>query len=290
MLSYIGFVNSSYFAGEVSGDPFKSQGLAIFGSPMVYCVFLFTMYFLQFTTYGHAFLASAASLFLGGSATWPTFGLASGLGQPSGVFLVNFLTSNPYLSSLVAFGIFLQFVMWAMVFFLAPTRYIFSWSFDRILPVRFSATTKKGVPYVAVLLYGVLTIAFVAAAVYTSILSYYAYAIFGFYMSTTIVLIGGALFPYRRKDIFESSHRYVRAKVGGVPIMTIMGFVGALFSAITMVVTVLPAYTGFPIQLSYFIPIVVVLIASTIIYWASYYYNKSKGLPVDLVGKEIPPL
>ena len=180
--------------------------------------------------------------------------------------------------------------MWAMVFFLAPTRYIFSWSFDRILPVRFSATTKKGVPYVAVLLYGVLTIAFVAAAVYTSILSYYAYAIFGFYMSTTIVLIGGALFPYRRKDIFESSHRYVRAKVGGVPIMTIMGFVGALFSAITMVVTVLPAYTGFPIQLSYFIPIVVVLIASTIIYWASYYYNKSKGLPVDLVGKEIPPL
>jgi amino acid transporter len=177
-----------------------------------------------------------------------------------------------------------------MVFFLAPTRYIFSWSFDRILPVRFSATTKKGVPYVAVLLYGVLTIIFVAAAVYTSILSYYAYAIFGFYLSTTIVLIGGALFPYRRKDIFDASHRYVRAKIAGIPVMTIVGLVGALFSAITMVVTVLPAYTGFPIQLSYFIPIVVVLVAATILYWVSYYYNKSKGLPVDLVGKEIPPL
>lgn len=290
MLSYIGFVNSSYFAGEVSGDPFKSQGLAIFGAPIIYGGFLFTMYFLQFTTYGHAFLASAASLFFGGSSSWPTFGLASGLGQPSGVFLVNFLTSNPYLSALVAFGIFLQFVMWGMVFFLAPTRYIFSWSFDRILPVRFSATTKKGVPYVAVLLYGVLTIIFVAAAVYTSILSYYAYAIFGFYLSTTIVLIGGALFPYRRKDIFDASHRYVRAKIAGIPVMTIVGLVGALFSAITMVVTVLPAYTGFPIQLSYFIPIVVVLVAATILYWVSYYYNKSKGLPVDLVGKEIPPL
>ena len=248
------------------------------------------MYFLQFTSYGHEFLAGAASLFFGGSSTWPTFGLSSGLGQPSGVFLVNFLTSNPYLASLVAFGVFLQFVMWGMVFFLAPTRYIFSWSFDRILPVRLTATTKNGVPYVAVLIYGVLTLTLVVLAFYSSILSYYAYAIFGFYMSTTIVLLAGAVFPFRRKDIFESSHRYVRAKVGSVAVMTIVALVGALFSAITMVVTVLPAYTGFPIRLDYFVPIVVVLVISTLFYWISYYYNKKKGLPVDLIGKEIPPL
>ena len=290
MLSYIGFVNSSYFAGEVSGDPFKSQGLAIFGSPMIYSVILFFDYFLQFTTYGHQFLVSAASLFYSGNPVFPLFGLAAGTNQPSGVFFVNFLTSNPYISSLVAFGVALQFVAWGLVFYLVPTRYIFSWSFDRILPIRLSSTSKKGVPYYAVAIYGILTAIFVGLAVYTSILSFYAYAIFGFYLSTTIVLIAGVLFPYRKKDIFEASHRYVKARVGGVPIMSIVAGVGAIFTTITMIVTVLPAYTGYAFNWYYFLPIVIVLIIAAVIYYVSYYYNKSKGLPVDLIGKEIPPL
>jgi amino acid transporter len=290
MLSYIGLVNSSYFAGEVSGNPFKSQGIAIVGAPLIYAVFLFTVYFTQFSTYGHNFLVSATSMYYAGAENYPTFGLPSGVGSPSGVFLVNFLTNSPALSALVAFGVALQFIIWGMVFYLVPTRYIFSWSFDRILPIRFSNTTKKGVPHYAVALYGILTVVFVILSVYTSILSFYAYAIFGFYLSTTIVLIAGALFPFRRKDIFESSHKYVKMKVGGVPVITIVATLGAIFSAITMIVTVLPSYTGFPIDLMYFMPVVLMLVLATVIYAASYYYNKSKGLPVEMIGKEIPPL
>jgi len=290
MLSYIGLVNSSYFAGEVSGNPFKSQGIAIIGAPLIYAVFLFTVYFTQFTTYGHSFLVASTGMYYAGSPNYPTFGLPSGVGFPAGVFLVNFLTNSPVLAALVAFGVALQFIIWGMVFYLVPTRYIFSWSFDRILPIRLSNTTKKGVPYYAVLIYGVLTVAFVILAVYTSILSFYAYAIFGFYLSTTIVLIAGALFPFRRKDIFESSHKWVRAKIGKVPVITIVATVGAIFSVMTMITTVLPSYTGFPINLSYFEPIVVMLVLAVVIYFASYYYNKSKGLPVELIGKEIPPL
>ena len=290
MLSFIGLVNSSYFAGEVSGNPFKAQGLAIFGSPLIYAVFLFGLYFTQFTVYGHDFLAASTSLLYSGNPAFYGANIAGGWGQPSGVFLVNFLTTNPWLSSLIAFGVALQFVMWAMAFYLAPTRYIFSWSFDRILPLGLSKTSKKGVPYYAVLLYGLVTVIFVVLAVYTSILSFYAYAIFGFYFSTTIVLIAGALFPFRRKEIFEASHRYVKARVAGIPVITIVGIVGAIFTFITMVVTVLPAYTGFPIRLDYFAPIIIMLLFSTFLYFGSYFYQKSHGLPVELIGKEIPPL
>ena len=287
MLSYIGLVNSSYFAGEVSGNPFKAQGLAIFGSPLIYGVFLFGLYFVQFSVYGHDFLAASVAAYF---PTYSWLGIAGGMSQPSGVFLVNFLTTSPWLSALVAFGVALQFVMWAMAFYLAPTRYIFSWSFDRILPLGLSKTSKKGVPYYAVLLYGLVTIVFVVLAVYTSILSFYAYAIFGFYFSTTIVLIAGALFPFRRKEIFEASHRYVKARVAGIPVITIVGIVGAIFTFITMVVTVLPAYTGFPIRIDYFAPIIIMLLFSTFLYFGSYFYQKSHGLPVELIGKEIPPL
>ena len=284
MLSYIGLVNSSYFAGEVSGNPFKSQGLAIFGSPLIYGAFIFTIYFTQFTVYGHDFIAAAAG---------PGFGLLplGGLGNPSGLFLVNFLTTNPWIAAIVAFGMGLQLVVWSMAFYLAPTRYIFSWSFDRILPLGLSKTSKKGVPYYAVLLYGLVTVVFVFLTIYTTIGAFYIYAIFGFYFSTTIVLIAGALFPFRRKEIFEASHRYVKAKIGPVPIITLVGFGGAIMTFITMVSVVLPAYTH---QTAFdfvaFSPIIIMLVFATFVYWGSYYYQKGHGLPVELVGKQIPPL
>lgn len=284
MLSYIGLVNSSYFAGEVSGNPFKSQGIAIFGSPLIYGAFIFLAYFSQISVYGHNFLAAAAG---------PGYSLLplGGLGNPSGVFLVNFLTTNPWISALVAFGMGLQLVMWSMAFYLAPTRYIFSWSFDRILPLGLSKTSKKGVPYFAVLLYGLVTVAFVFLTIFTTIGAFYVYAIFGFYFSTTIVMIAGALFPFRRREIFEASHRYVKARIGGVPVITIVGIVGAIFTTITMISTVLPAYTH-QSQFDFvaFSPIILMLVFATFVYWGSYYYQRGHGLPVELVGKQIPPL
>ncbi len=286
MLSYIGLVNSSYFAGEVSGNPFRAQGIAIFGSPLIYGAFIFLIYFSQFTVYGHDFLASAAANM--GYTPLP----AGAVGYPSGVFLVNFLTTNPWLSALVAFGMGLQLVVWSMAFYLAPTRYIFSWSFDRILPLGLSKTSKRGVPYYAVLLYGLVTVVFVLLTIYKKeITAFYVYAIFGFYFSTTIVMIAGALFPFRRKEIFEASHRYVKAKVGGVPVITIVGIVGAVFTAITAVSAVIPAYTH-QAQFDWvaFSPIIIMLVFATIVYWGSYVYQKGHGLPVELVGKQIPPL
>ncbi len=284
MLSYIGLVNSSYFAGEVSGNPFKSQGIAIFGSPLIYGAFIFVIYFAQFTVYGHDFLAAAAGP---GSGLFPT----AAAFNSSGVFLVNFLTTNPWLAAIVPFGMGLQLVVWSMAFYLAPTRYIFSWSFDRILPLGLSKTSKKGVPYYAVLLYGLVTVAFVFLTIFTSIGNFYVYAIFGFYFSTTIVMIAGALFPYRRKEIFEASHRYVKAKVGPIPVITIVGFAGAIATFFVMISAVVPAYTKqSQFDWVWFSPIIVMLVFATLVYWGSYYYQKGHGLPVELVGKQIPPL
>lgn len=284
MLSYIGLVNSSYFAGEVSGNPFKSQGIAIFGSPLIYGAFIFVAYFSQFTVYGHDFIAAAAG---------PGFGMlpAGGYGNPSGVFLVNFLTTNPWISAIVAFGMGLQLVVWSMAFYLAPTRYIFSWSFDRILPLGLSKTSKKGVPYFAVLLYGLVTVVFVFLTIFTTIGAFYVYAIFGFYFSTMIVMIAGALFPFRRKEIFEASHRYVKAKIGPVPVITLVGIGGAIATFFVMISAVMPAYTH-QAQFDFvaFSPIIGMLIFATFVYWGSYVYQRSHGLPVELVGKQIPPL
>lgn len=41
MLSYIGYANSAYFAGEVKGDPKSAQGLAIFTAPIIFAVIIY---------------------------------------------------------------------------------------------------------------------------------------------------------------------------------------------------------------------------------------------------------
>jgi amino acid transporter len=290
MLSFIGYANSSYYAGEVSGNPFKSQGIAIFGSAIIYGIALFTIYLSQFYVYGHNFLVAMTSLYFYSPSSYPSFGGLGTIANPSGVFLINFLTNNPYISSLIAFGVGLQFFMWSLIFFLVPTRYIFAWSFDRIIPTKLSSTTKKGVPYWAVITFGIISIIFEVLAIYTPILSFYTYAMFGFYLAIDIVLIAGMLFPFRKKEIFESSHKYVKIKIFKVPLMSIIAVIGLIFSTFTMISTILPSITGFPIEFSYFVPIIGAGIFAIILYIISYYYNKSKGLPVDLIGKEIPPL
>ncbi|MGC8622218.1 MAG: amino acid permease [Caldisphaera sp.] len=290
MLSFIGFANSSYYAGEVSGNPLKSQGLAIFGSAIIYGIFLFTIYYLQFYVYGHNFLVGMTSLYYYNPSSYPSFGTIGTLGLPTGVFLVNFLTNNPYIAALMGFGVGLTFLLWSIIFFLVPTRYIFAWAFDRILPTKLANTNKKGVPYYAIIIFGIIAIIFEVLAIYTKILSFYAYAMFGFYLAIDIVLIAGLLFPYRKKEIFESAHKYVKAKLLGVPVMTIVASIGLVFSTFTMISTILPSIAGFPINFNYFIPIIIAGIIPIIIYIISYYYNKSKGLPVELMGKEIPPL
>ncbi|MGC9124204.1 MAG: APC family permease [Thermoplasmata archaeon] len=290
MLSFIGYANSSYYAGEVSGNPFKSQGVAIFGSAIIYGIALFTIYYLQFYVYGHNFLVALTTLYYYSPSSYPSFSGLGTIANPSGVFLVNFLTNNPYLASIVAFGVGLQFFLWSLIFFLVPTRYIFAWSFDRIIPTKLSLTNKKGVPYWAVIIFGILAVIFEILAIYTSILSFYTYAMFGFYLAIDIVLISGIVFPFRKKDIFESSHKYVKIKIFKIPLMSIIAFIGLIFSTFTMISTILPSITGFPIEFSYFVPIIIAGILAIVIYVISYYYNKSKGLPVELIGKEIPPL
>lgn len=290
MLSFIGYANSSYYAGEVSGNPFKSQGIAIFGSAIIYGIAMFLIYFLQFYVYGHNFLVAMTSMYFYSPSSYPSFNGLSTIANPSGVFLVNFLTNNPYITSLIAFGVGLQFFMWSLIFFLVPTRYIFAWSFDRIIPTKLSSTNKRGVPYWAIITFGILAVLFEVLAIYTPILSFYTYAMFGFYLSIDIVLIAGLVFPFRKKDIFESSHKYVKIKIFNIPLMSIISFIGLIFSTFTMISTILPSITGFPIEFSYFIPLIIAGVIAIVIYIVSYYYNKSKGLPVELIGKEIPPL
>jgi amino acid transporter len=282
MLSFIGYANSAYFAGEVKGDPRKSQGLAIFVSPIIFAVFIYILYASMYNVFGHDFLVASATLFVNGKSPLPVI--------PSPAYLISYMTDNPTLAFLVPFGLFLNDIGFAIVYFFVPIRNIFAYSFDRVLPAKFAAVDKRGVPYYTVLLYAIIAYFSVYVNVYQGWFAFTSYANFGWWIAVAIVMFAAAIFPFKRKDIFESSPKIVTYKIGPVPLLTICGGVGIFLSLFISYSAIVPAWTGFPINPWWVASSLFILAAGLVIYAVSYLYQRSRGVPMELTSKELPPV
>ena len=288
MLSFIGYANSSYFAGEVRGNPTRTQGLAIFGAPIIFAALIGALYAATYYTFGRNFIigVSAGYLYPG------TYGVSVSLpALPSPLFLAAYLVSNPTLAAFLAFGLTLTFFGFSFIYFIIPTRNLFAWSFDRVLPSFFARVSSSGVPYVAVLTLGVGAFISPWVATYTTLFTYLNYSNFGFWLAVGIVCLGGALFPFLRPQLFAQAPRIVRAKIGPVPILTIVGiasWAGAWFVSYAASTIQYLGITGsYPYAYLIFLPIVFVV--GIVGYFVSYAIQRRRGVPVDLIAKELPP-
>jgi hypothetical protein len=82
----------------------------------------------------------------------------------------------------------------------------------------------------------------------------------------------------------------VQSKIGGIPVMSILGVLSAIFSVYLGYSTLTPAYLGGPLQVDYLWVVLIITILGPIIYGISYYANKSKGIDLTEAFKMIPPL
>jgi basic amino acid/polyamine antiporter, APA family len=283
MLSFIGYANSSYYGGEIRGNPTRTQGLAIFGAPLIFAVLIAVLYAATYATFGRNFLVGVSLSYLTGGYTTAI---------PSPLFLVAYiLHGDPWLAGFLAFGLILTFFGFSLVYFIVPTRNLFSWSFDRILPTAFATVNRNGVPWVAVIVLAVASVIVVWVGVYTTLLSYLSYSNFGFWLAVGLVCLGGALFPYIRPQLFRSSPRIVQAKVGPVPIITIVGIASWLSAWFVSYAASTAQYVEPSGAYSYayllFLPIVFVV--GVVGYWISRAIQVSRGVPMDLINKELPP-
>jgi basic amino acid/polyamine antiporter, APA family len=283
MLSFIGYANSSYYGGEIRGNPTRTQGLAIFGAPLIFAVLIAVLYAATYATFGRNFLIGVSDSYLTGGSI---------AAIPSPLFLVSYiLHGDPVLAGFLSFGLILTFFGFALVYFIVPTRNLFSWSFDRILPTAFAKVTRNGVPWVAVILLAVASLIVLYFGVYSMIFSYLSYSNFGFWLAVGLVCLGGALFPFLRPQLFKSSPRIVQARVGRVPVITIVGIASWIAAWFVSYAASTASYVEPSGAYSYayllFLPIVFVV--GVVIYWISRAIQISRGVPMDLINKELPP-
>jgi basic amino acid/polyamine antiporter, APA family len=176
-------------------------------------------------------------------------------------------------------------------YFWIPTKYLFSWSFDRAVPSQFSTMSQRfNTPYWSVL-----------AIVILGIILAYIYEFVGWSTSFTVgsVVWGAAyvvpglalmIFPFVKKNLFEQAPGFVKAKIGGFPVISLVGLITAAgFAYFAYIGMLSPAVVG-TVSAAFDLSLVGgVVVLGFIIYFASKFFYKSRGVDISLAYRDIPP-
>ena len=197
---------------------------------------------------------------------------------------------NQFLVALSLFTIMAGSLAAPFVYFWIPARYFFAWSFDRIIPTKMAAVNKRfRTPHVSILTITLLSAIIFAAYWFTSWPTVETIGTFLWAFCFVVPGIATMIFPYKMKELFESSPGWMRSRLGGIPVLSIVGllttisfaYIGYLAISNSLIVT-LTSY-GAVIALG-------VIAGCVVIYYASKSYHKRQGLDTELAFKEIPPV
>ena len=204
-------------------------------------------------------------------------------------FFAAMLTDNSILIAVMSVSFVLAFFAALPPTFLIATRSLFAWSFDRILPDKVSEVNDRShSPVMANMIVLAITLFFLVLIVYGpgDFLTLLFTAGAAEIMTFIVVAIAAAVFPYRRRDMWEASP--INQRMFGVPRITLIG-VAAVVVYLIFLIPLLTNdtlganapvglwATGFLFALPF------------VIYTVSYMWNKSRGVDLGLAFESLPP-
>jgi amino acid transporter len=289
-LNTLGQTFSANLAGEVRGVA-KSQALALFGSLVMQMAIWFALYMLVYGLVGTNFMHSLDSIWAENSANLPPALVhAETSSEPVPMLLMAFMTGNPILQLL--FGLCFIVATWASLAGLgfAPIRNVFAWSFDRLTPTRFSEiTTKYRAPFWAIVAVIVTAEIFLWLGIYSAAYSTaILYSIVAWFLGWIVLGVAGIVYPYRRKELFEAGPPATQRRIGGIPVISILGFLTLAISIFTEWAVAQPFFKG-DAEFEQYITVAAMALAPIVIYVIAHFYHQSRGIPLALQFSQVPP-
>lgn len=287
---YAGFNYTTYMSGEVKNVK-RSMPLGLLSAVIFNCAFIVGTWLLCAHVFGYDFLYAVGQLAAAGS---PAYTFPFG---PTIIFFVAMLTNNPLLLFIVVSAVIVNFFLILPPFFLAGSRILFAWSYDRIAPTRLASVNDRfHSPIIALI---VCLVANIVWAGFTAFGGFYAS-----FMNLSLMQGVGwaipsfvaALFPYMKKELYERTvgalPKMFSRKVAGVPILTIFGIIeglSMLFYGYSLLVPTL-TFTQMTSSVTYAIAWLVFGVVSGLLYVPIVFaYRKRQGLDLHLVYAQIPP-
>ncbi len=283
-LNYYGYNFSTFVGGEVKNAG-RAQLWGILGSTAIFGFFMFLVFQSAYVVMGQPFLHAASFLAGTSNSAWT-------LPEPPLLqYLVIYASANPVVAVLVPLGIIGSVFGSLETILLAVVRQTFAWSFDRIVPTKFSQVdSRRSSPVYALALIAVIGLFFIVLNDLTSVFQYLSYETSGLWATTGIVGLAAALLPFRRKDIFSNAPSSVKKKWTLVALGT-AGFIGSfIVAALALSPAYLQATTGgasiSPLNIA---GLVLTFVLGLVIYFISSSARKSKGIDLRMAMMEIPP-
>lgn len=271
-------ITSSFIGGDVK----NARRAQLFGMPgsVVYCtlwILLLVAAFQKMVGYEGLAAIGAVDPQALGLAFTPTFIELAGAVVHRSLPLVLVL----------GVGFLLWTYVWLPINYLASTRILLAWSFDRLMPERLAyVSPRTHTPLVAILVIGILGEICLALYAWNIVLASIV-GIFGWIISFILTAVAAIVFPYRRRADLEVSP--VRWRVGGIPVMTVVGALAVASLLICEVVFWLDPFVG----LAYFpnvqILTVAVFVVGALLYWGIKALQARRGIRIEYAFREIPP-
>lgn len=283
VLALAGFTISSYAGGEVS-NPKKSQFVGMFGAPTLYALLMIGVLAVSYAKFGYHFLTGVSYAALTGSKLYTL-----PIPLPWMNFLAAYALDSAPLMVILTVGLLCTLFAYMLTAIFASTRSLFAWTFDGMFPMKLAKVNERyHVPVYSLVVILLISVVFIYLTVYTTISAFFTYVVLASSFGLIIVAISAIVFPFVKKDTFNSSPRPVSSKVGGIPVITLVGISGLITSILIGYIAMLPAFIGvFSFEYVYFI--IALFVIGVIIYYISYAVRVKQGFPIKKLQKEIPP-
>ena len=279
----VGFNFSAYSAGEAKRAS-KSMPISIVGSTLIGGLLFALWAFGIYNAFGYDFFSGANYLVNCCSSTVSLPFTAS----------VNALFTylpgqNPLVEILGALAFGLAWIWLTPTDFIPVVRNLFAWAFDRVGPSWLADVNDTWhTPVKSIVLSSVLGEILLILDIYSTGYSLvFANTAILINLAFLVTSIAGILFPYKAKTIFEQSPGWVKSKIGGVPVVTLVG----CFSTVVELILLYGGMTnavigGAPASYPFGVGIT---LSGIILYYVAKWYRKRQGIDLSLVFKDLPP-
>jgi amino acid transporter len=267
------------WAGEIK-QARKNMPIILLGGMIGLLVTFVLLVQLSMNAFGQPFLTSWSVL-----STNPSYPLMTTLSDyiPFFSYLVY---PNDALMWIMFLALFIPVIFEMPPLMIASVRYLFAWSFDRVLPAKLASVNERThTPVVATI------VAFIVTMFGAVIQSFYP-------ASSPSVLVPVVIFaylfpalaaivlPYSRKQLYETSF-VVKKRIASIPVITWLGIISFVGLAIGLYGTM--ASGLYPLLLPDYVFYAVIYSLPIIIFVTAYFVRKQSGLGLMLAFKEIPP-
>lgn len=286
-LVYSGFNWVSSAAGEVKRAS-RSMIYGLVGAQLFGWIMFSLVVYVALNTFGHNFIESLGYIFYNNPSMYPlplpspwiNYLVSIAVYQlPYGLALVNFIN----------FGFMLWFSIFGTLVMITITRNIFALSFDRVFPSALADVSDRfHTPVKAIVLTFAIGVFMLYLLIYTNLFFFLLNMTLGLSVATILPGIAGVLLPYRRKEIFDASPGFVKAKIGPVPVISILGVIVTIsFAILSIIMATNPLLSGVTGGSLGFIAALIII--GFAVYYISRAYQKQKGIDIALAFQQIPP-